>query len=169
MKTILVSLSVVFILFSCESGNHVDFSKNVETVKELVNLHALEDADGISALFHDDLEWQGPAYGSGQLNKADHMAAIVMYHNMFDNLKYTANNWLPGVNAETGQLDGSVRTYGVWTGAHTATETPLELTSYHTFDFKDGKIIAGGDYFDLGGMFASFEVALETEQTDAVE
>ena len=39
MKTILVSLSLVFILFSCESGNHVDFSKNVETVKELVNLH----------------------------------------------------------------------------------------------------------------------------------
>ena len=49
MKTILVSLSLVFILFSCESGNHVDFSKNVETVKELVNLHALEEADAISA------------------------------------------------------------------------------------------------------------------------
>ena len=107
MKTILISLSMVIFLFSCESGNHVDFSKNIETAKELVNLHALEDADGISALFHEDLEWQGPAYGSDQLNKTDHMAAIVMYHDMFDNLKFTANNWLPGVNAETGQLDGS--------------------------------------------------------------
>ena len=169
MKTILVSLSMAIFLFSCESGNHVDFSKNVETVKELVNLHALEEADAISVMFHENLEWQGPAYGSDPLNKADHMAAIVMYHDMFENLKYTANNWLPGVNAETGQLDGSVRTYGVWSGNHSLTGTPLELTSYHTFDFKDGKIIAGGDYFDLGGMFASFEVAPETEQTDAAE
>ena len=44
MKTILISLSMVIFLFSCESGNHVDFSKNVETAKELVNLHAIEDA-----------------------------------------------------------------------------------------------------------------------------
>ena len=76
---------------------------------------------------------------------------------------------MPGVNAETGQLDGSVRTYGIWTGNHTATGTPLKLTSYHTFDFKDGKIITGGDYFDLGGMVASFEVVPETDQADSVE
>ena len=62
MKTILVSLSMAIFLFSCESVNHVDFSKNVETVKELVNLHALEEADAISVMFHEDLEWQGPAY-----------------------------------------------------------------------------------------------------------
>jgi hypothetical protein len=28
-------------------------------------------------------------------------------------------------------------------------------------DFTDGKISAGGDYFDVGGFFASFEDAAE--------
>ena len=46
-----------------------------------------------------------------------------------------------GVNAETGQA--------------------FSLTSYHTMDFTDGKISAGGDYFDVGGFFASFESATE--------
>ena len=31
------------------------------------------------------------------------------YHAAFDNIKYTANNWLPGTSPE-GKLDGSVRT-----------------------------------------------------------
>ena len=34
-----------------------------------------------------------------------------MYQNMFDNITYEAQNWLPGVNVDTGMLDGSVRTY----------------------------------------------------------
>ena len=29
-----------------------------------------------------------------------------MYQDMFDNITYEAQNWLPGVNAETGALDG---------------------------------------------------------------
>ena len=56
-----------------------------------------------------------------------------------------------------GELDGSVRTYGTWTGTHVETGKPFSLHSYHTFDFIDGKIAAGGDYFDFGGFFASFE------------
>ena len=29
------------------------------------------------------------------------------------------------------------------------------LTTYHSFEFKDGKIFRGGDWFDLGGMMNS--------------
>ncbi len=39
-------------------------------------------------------------------------------------------------------LDGSVRSYGKWTGVHSATGKSWELPStYHTWDFKDGLII----------------------------
>ena len=65
--------------------------------------------------------------------------------------------WLPGVLAETGLPDGSVRSYGMWTGVHTETGKSWELSSYHTWEFKDGLIIAGGDYFDAGGLLGSLQ------------
>ena len=62
-----------------------------------------------------------------------------------------------GVDPETGMRDGSVRTYGTWTGVHTESGKEWALKSYHPMAFKDGKIIGGGDYFDFGGFMASFE------------
>ena len=108
-------------------------------------------------MIHDDLLWQPPMYGSKQYGKSEHIEALKMYQTLFDNIQYTPDNWLPGVLAETGKLDGSVRTYGTWTGTHVETGKSFSLHSYHTFDFVDGKIAAGGDYFDFGGFFASFE------------
>ena len=80
-----------------------------------------------------------------------------MYHKLFDNIKYKADSWLPGVDPATLLPDGSVRTYGTWTGIHTETKKPFKLTSYHSMHFKDGKIIEGGDYFDVTGFMASFQ------------
>jgi hypothetical protein len=31
--------------------------------------------------------------------------------------------------------------------------------SYHTWDFKEGKIISGGDYFDAGGLMAFLQAS----------
>jgi quinol monooxygenase YgiN len=74
------------------------------------------------------------------------------YHAAFDNIKYTANNWLPGTSPE-GKLDGSVRTYGTWTGVNVATGKELNLKGYWYMNFdEEGKIIAQGDFFDFGGM-----------------
>ena len=57
--------------------------------------------------------------------------------------------------------DGSVRTYGTWSGIHTATGKEFKLKSYHPMAFKDGQIIGGGDYFDFGGFMASFDAVSE--------
>ena len=70
-------------------------------------------------------------------------------------IKFDANYWLPGVNTETGKPDGSTRVYGTWTSFYALTGKETSLTSYHSFEFKDGKIIMGGDWFDLGGMMNS--------------
>ena len=80
-----------------------------------------------------------------------------MYQTMFDNISYQADNWLPGVDPETGINDGSVRTYGTWTGIHTETGKEFALKSYHAMAFKDGLLVQGGDYFDFGGFMASFQ------------
>ena len=158
MKKTFLCLSILFGLISCEqpNGNHPDFEKNVEIAKKFIKLHEVEDYKTQESLLHDDLLWQPPVYGAPQYGKKEHVEAMIMYQTMFDDITYEAQNWLPGVNAETGKLDGSVRTYGTWTGTHTETGKSFSLTSYHTMDFKEGKIVAGGDYFDFGGFMASF-------------
>ena len=61
-------------------------------------------------------------------------------------------NWLTGTS-EDGSLDGSVRTYGTWTGTNISTGKELNLKGYWYMNFDvEGKIIAQGDFFDFGGM-----------------
>lgn len=162
---------IVFILgiYACNppEGNHPDFEANVKIAQKFINLHQVEDFETQASLLHEDLLWQPPVYGAPQYGKAEHIEAMKMYQTLFDDIIYEPENWLPGVNAETGKLDGSVRTYGTWSGVHVATKKTFRLTSYHTMDFKDGKIVAGGDYFDFGGFMASF--ADPTEMTDSSE
>tara|TARA_B110000881_G_scaffold152764_1_gene135673 strand:+ start:3158 stop:3655 length:498 start_codon:yes stop_codon:yes gene_type:complete len=156
-------LALLFIVASCNAplDNNPEFEANVETAKSFMIAHGTDDIAAQTEMLHDDLLWQPPMYGADQYGKAEHIAALKVYQEMLDDILYTADNWLPGVNAETGELDGSVRTYGTWTGVNAETGQAFSLTSYHTMDFTDGKISAGGDYFDVGGFFASFESAAE--------
>ena len=151
------------ILASCNApvNTNPNFEANVETAKKFMVAHGSDDIATQTELIHDDLLWQPPMYGSKQYGKAEHIEAMKMYQTMFDDILYTADNWLPGVNEETGELDGSVRTYGTWTGVSAESGQAFSLTAYHTMDFTDGKISAGGDYFDVGGFFASFEESAE--------
>ena len=106
---------------------------------------------------HEELDWSPPVYGSENYGKAEHIEAMKMYQQMFDNITYEADYWLPGVDPETGMNDGSVRTYGTWTGVHTESGKEFALKAYHPMAFKDGQIVGGGDYFDFGGFMASFQ------------
>ncbi len=116
------------------------------------------------ALIHEELEWQPAFHGATPIGKEDFKAYLLNWQDAMEETVYTPRNYLPGVLADTGLQDGSVRSYGKWTGVHSATGKKWELTAYHTWDFKDGKIIAGGDYFDAGGLIASLQVEAVTEE-----
>lgn len=152
-------VAILFLVASCNTqvDNNPNYASNLEVAKSFMTAHGTEDVDAQTEMLHEDLLWQPAAYEAKQYGKSEHIEALSMYQILFDNILYTADNWLPGVLAETGELDGSVRTYGTWTGTHTETGKPFSLHSYHTLDFVDGKISAGGDYFDLGGFFTSFQ------------
>ena len=51
---------------------------------------------------------------------------------------------------------------------HTATGKKWEMKAYHTWDFKDGLIISGGDYFDASGLvnYLQEEVEVQEEVTE---
>ncbi len=74
------------------------------------------------------------------------------YMSNFSEVTFEDARWLPGVNEETLQADGSVRVYGTWKGTSIATGKRFSVDSYHYFVVKDGKILQSGDFFDATGM-----------------
>ena len=148
-------LALCVLTASCSTGNHADFEKNTATAKKYFELHQAENPDEMFELLHSDLEWHMPVYGSEMADISGLKNAILDYQKAFDNMNFTADYWLPGVDPETGQLDGSTRTYGTWTANHVESGKSVKLTAYHAFSFVDGKISGGGDWFDFGGMMNS--------------
>lgn len=152
MRKISVLLIASIITMACSNGKHAEYEKNTEIAKSFFKLHETENAEAMFELLHPDMQWHMPVYGTEMGGIEEVKAAILGYQSEFDNMKFTADYWLPGVDVETGIPDGSTRVYGTWTSVHAATKKQTTLTSYHSFEFKDGKIINGGDWFDLGGM-----------------
>ena len=155
----LLAIALFSIFVSCTPGMHPEYEQNTETVKAFLKLQGEEtDVNAQMALIHEDLEWQPAFHGSVPIGKEDFKEYLLNWQDVMEETVYTPRNYLPGVLADTGLQDGSVRSYGKWTGVHSATGKKWELIAYHTWDFKDGKIIAGGDYFDAGGLIASLQV-----------
>ena len=120
---------LVFLLASCSSPQqNPDFEKNVELAKNYFATFVTEDFDATAALISDDVEWQGCFYGTTLMNKEQAMEYSKGWHDAMENITYTAENYLPGVDPETGLLNGSVRTYGTWTGTKTASGKAFEIS-----------------------------------------
>ena len=152
MKKIFIML--VFLLASCSAPQqNPDFEKNVELAKNYFATFVTEDFDATAALLSDDVEWQGCFYGTDLMNKEQAMEYSKGWHDAMENITYTAQNYLPGVDPDSGLLNGSVRTYGTWTGTNSASGKDFEISMYHYFTFnEDGKIINAGDYGDATGL-----------------
>jgi hypothetical protein len=156
-------LTLLICIASCapQKENNPKYAANLEIAKSFMQAHATEDLAAQSAMIHDDLKWHMPVYGSEMADAQGFKNALAFYQKEFDNLSFTADYWLPGVDEATGLFDGSTRVYGTWTADHVASGKSVKLTSYHSFAFTDGKISGGGDWFDFGGMMNS--LASDTE------
>ena len=161
MKKLFKLLMMAVLVTACSTGNHADFEKNTATAKKYFELHQSEKSAEMFEMIHDDLSWHMPVYGSEMADAQGLKDALVNYQTAFDNMNFTADYWLPGVDETTGLLDGSTRVYGTWTADHVASGKSVTLTAYHAFAFTDGKISGGGDWFDYGGMMNS--LAADTE------
>ena len=135
MKNYILLFIALFLFSSCKNETksvmHPDFEKNKATAIEFIELHNSENWEAQAELIHEELDWAQPKYGSENYGKAEHIEAMKMYQKMFDNIKYEADYWLPGVDPETGMNDGSVRTYGTWTGVHTESSKEFALSLIH--------------------------------------
>jgi len=85
--------------------------------------------------------------------KEDVVAYISGWLAAMEDINYEPENFLPGVDPETSLPNGSVRTYGTWTGVNTASGKPFEVKFYHYLTFDDnGMLVNGGDYGDATGV-----------------
>ncbi len=140
------------LLTSC--SDNPNYEKNLATAQKLFVLHGEEKLDEQLALVSKDIQIEVPMYGSNERMGYDAYASMIKaYHDNFEDIKYTAEVWLPGVDTVSLKPDGSVRTYGTWTGKNSVTGKDINLKGYWYFGFdNEGKIIAQGDFFDYGGM-----------------
>ena len=150
MKKLILFLTPI-ILLSCNSNP--DYKRNLANAQKLFELHGQEDLDAQISLVSKDIKSIPPLYGSKPMGYDSYIQMLKGYHEAFDNIKYTAEVWLPGTD-DNGNFDGSVRTYGNWTGTNVATGKELNLNGYWYFNFdKNGLVTEQGDFFDAGGMF----------------
>jgi quinol monooxygenase YgiN len=151
MKRLILLFLMATLLTSC--NNNPDYAKNLATAQKLFQLHEEENLEAQLALVSEKMESITSMYGGEATGFDQYKAMIKGYHNDFDDIKYNANVWLPGTDPD-GILDGSVRTYGTWTGTNVATGKQLNLMGYWYFNFDaEGKVITQGDFFDYGGMY----------------
>ena len=153
MKKIII-LSLLSIIFSCnQNQQNPNFEKNVELAKNWFITFTSEDLEGCAEMMSEDVEWRSCFYGAPAMDKKATIEYMKGWQDAMENIKYTPENYLPGVDPETGQLNGSVRTYGTWRGTNTASGKDFEILMYHYFTFnEDGKIINAGDFGDATGL-----------------
>ena len=120
MKKIFILLISV-ITIACNNDKHAEFEKNTETAKAYLKLHETEQAEEMFAYLHEDIQWHMPVYGMDMGGIEEVKAAVLGYQTEFDNMKFTADYWLPGVDTETGKPDGSTRVYGTWISTYAKT------------------------------------------------
>ena len=152
MKNLIFLLSLMM-LSSCSNVQHPDYERNLEITKQWFDVFVTEDFDATMEFYADNVEYQSAFYGGPLMNKEALGEYIKGWQDAMEDISWEAQNYLPGVDPETSLPNGSVRTYGHWSGTHSVSGKSFKGLWYHylTFD-ENGKIIEGGDFGDATGL-----------------
>ena len=127
-------LSLAALILGCNTNPN--YERNLANAKKLFALHGEEDIEAQKKLISKKMEAVLPVYGSKPVGYEDHIKILKGYHDAFNEIKYTADVWLPGTDNQ-GHFDGSVRTYGNWSGVHSLTGEKLDLNGYWYLNFDE--------------------------------
>jgi len=164
MKKIYILFILSLILVSCQppvdNSAKEKFEKNAKTVQAYIDGFEAESIDYDKIYSKQLVVMRGTSFGS---NDSTGLPELMMNDRKgwakfdFELLNKPAV-LLPGVNADTKELDGSVRYYGTWKVTRPATDSTEEKSGviklYESFDFDDeGKIVYQQYYGDGSGLF----------------
>jgi|TARA_B110000914_G_scaffold223662_1_gene239633 hypothetical protein len=162
MRKLLVVLFFVTILFSCKN-NENEYKNNLIQFKNLIediNTYFIDsklDSLQISHYYTEDFVFH--SYPAGhkkgvKTSKVDYINNFNQKKNMNMSINITHSIYLPGINEESHDIDGSVRVYY---GATISNDTiDVEFSGYQTINFSEGKISGIWEWADYGGVSNQF-------------
>lgn len=164
MKQFFTLLTLSLILISCQppvdNSGYEAFERNSKSVMAYIDGFENESIDYDAIYSKDLVVMRGTSFGS---NDSTGLAELMINDRKgwakFDfELLTRPVVLLPGVNADTKKVDGSVRYYGTWKVTLPATDSTDAKSGviklYESFDFdEDGKIVYQQYYGDGSGLF----------------
>jgi ketosteroid isomerase-like protein len=114
--------------------------ENEKLIRKFYESFAQNDADGMIACYHDEIEFSDPVFGLLKGEDAKNMWKMLIEKGK-GNIKIEFNNVAAG--NEKGSAD--------WAAEYNFSQTGRKVTNkiHAEFEFKDGKIIRHTDDFDL--------------------
>ena len=158
MKKIFFFFFSISILFSCNNDKKV-YEMNLSHFKnfiEDINIYFIDSTMNnleISKYYTDDFVFY--SYPAGhkkgvQSAKVDYINNLNQMKKMNMSINIGHSIYLPGINDESHELDGSVRLYY---GATISIDTNrVEFSGYQTINFEEGKISGIWEWADYGGV-----------------
>lgn len=161
MKQIIFYLCAVLILVSCappvDNSANEAFEKNSKTV--LANLESWQNENLDYSMYAEDFAMLETGFGSenDSLSLTEMIEADKKLWQTYDFKMLNEPVLLPGVNAATKAVDGSVRHYSQWEITLSATDSTEAksgmINMYESFDFnEEGKIRYQQVYADFTGI-----------------
>jgi len=158
MKQLLFILFSVTILSSCVNGKK-EYTKNLDQYKNLIteiNTYfidsTLENLE-ISNYYTEGFIFYSYPVGHKKglkTSKIDYINNLEQMKKMNMSINIEHSIYLPGINEESYDFDGSVRVYY---GATISIDTKnVEFSGYQTINFKQGKISGIWEWADYGGV-----------------
>ena len=158
MKKILLTFFCASILFSCNNDSH-EYEKNLDHFKHLIKdintyfIDSTQDTLAISDYYTEDFIFYSypVGYKKGvETNKSDYIRNLKQMKQMNMSINIGHSIYLPGINEESYDLDGSVRVYY---GATISIDTNnVDFSGYQTINFEEGKISGIWEWADYGGV-----------------
>ena len=158
MKKILFIFLSASIFFSCNNDENV-YEKNLNHFKNLIediNVYFIDSTINnleISNYYTDDFVFYSYLAGHKkgvQSAKVDYINNLNQMKKMNMSINIGHSIYLPGINEESNELDGSVRLYY---GATISLDTnSVEFSGYQTINFEEGKISGIWEWADYGGV-----------------
>lgn len=163
MKTLTAVVCASSLVIGCNqsstySGPELDastrtvYEKNLGTLKAMIDAVQNEQMESWSTYVADTARWNPATYGALPSTKAQWLAELTAEVADWDSLRLMNANFLPGLDRDSKDFDGSVRYYGLWVGRHKSGIETI-VSYYATADFnKEGKIVVYSEYYDAGGL-----------------
>tara|TARA_X000000368_G_C22994862_1_gene696132 strand:- start:720 stop:1262 length:543 start_codon:yes stop_codon:yes gene_type:complete len=177
LKLIFTVMALAAISYSCnnsavqkmmeepENPGMVKYETNQKLYDKAFDLFCDNNLDEFEKNVSEDVLWH-PPHGDS-LAKSDWSTTMKMWHENFENFKFTNRQYFPGVD-EAFEPNGSVRVYGAWSFSHK--ETGMEFSNqkwYSVANFNDnGQQDEIWEYFDQSHSFLKL---LEASLVEAEE